>query len=277
MNGSRYNIRDFWRTFSGYCQQFSQSGEIWQYFADDLPLFAANSVSIPSFIHRFSISAAIAGSCLALSSFPVTAQVSEPLVSANKKAVPQLTVQTTDIHPNQLLAQNLAGQCRQTRRIERIYSRADLAASRLRDVPTGTRLTLAGPVNQPDFGWIRISQPVNGFILTAFLVPCFSTPAPPPAPAPPSPTGPVIGCGIAQANLVINTQPNTQAFTIGGLSPGQGFQITGTRVTQTVPPIEQGRIWTPIERFGVRGWISETGPGGFGQNTRSVPCASIGL
>lgn len=260
-----------------------QSAQIWQYFADDLRFFSANSVSIPSFIHRLPIrSFAIAGSCLALSSFSVTAQVSDPLALAHKKAAPQLTIQTSDLPANdlpanQLLAQNLAGQCRQTRRIERIYSRADLAASRLRDIPAGTRLTLAGPVNQPDFGWIRISQPVNGFILTAFLVPCFSTPAPPPVPAPPPPTGPVIGCGIAQANLVINTQPNTQAFTIGGLSPGQGFQITGTRVTQTVPPIEQGRIWTPIERFGVRGWVSETGPGGFGQNIRLVPCASIGL
>lgn len=265
-----------------------QSGKIWQYFADGLRLFSANSVSIPSFLHRLPIrSFAIAGSFLALSSFSVTAQVSDPSALANKKAAPQLTAQTSDLSANQLLAndlptnqllaQNLAGQCRQTRRIERIYSRADLAASRLRDIPAGTRLTLAGPVNQPDFGWIRISQPVNGFILTAFLVPCFSTPAPPPAPVPPPPTGPVIGCGIAQANLVINTQPNTQAFTIGGLSPGQGFRITGTRVTQTVPPIERGRIWTPIERFGVRGWISETGPGGFGQNIRVVPCASIGL
>lgn len=260
-----------------------QSAQIWQYFADGLRLFSANSVSTPSFIHRLPISFAIAGSFLALSSFPVTAQVSEPLVLANKKAAPQLTIQTNglqanDLQANQLLAQNLAGQCRQTRRLERIYSRADLAAPRLRDIPAGNRLTLAGPVNQPDFGWIRISQPVNGFILTAFLVPCFpTTPVPPPAPVPPPPTGPVIGCGIAQANLAINTQPNTQAFTIGGLSPGQGFQITGTRVTQTVPPIERGRIWTPIERFGVRGWIPETGPGGFGQNIRVVPCASIGL
>ncbi|MGP1383350.1 MAG: hypothetical protein ACTS2F_07285 [Thainema sp.] len=250
-------------------------------------------MSIPSFTHRLPISCfsiAIASSFLALASFPVAAQVanfSTTEAASSAQQVPQPLISTPmpddpnssllDAAESELLAQNLAGQCRQTRRLERIYSSADLAAARLRDVPTGTRLTLAGPVNQPDFGWIRISQPVTGFILTAFLVPCFSTPAPPPVPPPSPPTGPVIGCGIAQANLAINTQPNTQAFTIGGVSPGQGFRITGTRVTQTVPPIERGRIWTPIERFGIRGWISETGPGGFGQNIRLVPCASIGL
>jgi heat shock protein HslJ len=79
---------------------------------------------------------------------------------------------------SQQLAQSLVGQCRKTNRWERVYASADLAAERVGDLAPGAQVTLAGNVNEPNFGWIQIRQPVNGYIQAAFLMPCDTSPPP---------------------------------------------------------------------------------------------------
>lgn len=195
----------------------------------------------------------------------VARELSKPEAARANRSRPLLAIESESF----FMAQNLTGQCRQTRRLERIYATASLAAPRVRDIGAGSRVTLAGSVNQPTFGWIRISRPVNGFIQTAFLTFCDA--------APPPPSSPSAACGIAQTELAINTQPSTEAFTIGGLTVGQGFRIIGNAVTQTAPPSQQGRVWVPIERYGTTGWVAETASSGFGRNLRRVSCAAIGL
>lgn len=88
----------------------------------------------------------------------------------------------------QILQAQIAGECRQLQRLERIYSAADLGSTRLGDLRRGVSVTLAGEVNQPSAGWIRISAPFDGYILATFLAPCGSVANPPQLfiPAPPS-------------------------------------------------------------------------------------------
>ncbi|NET36825.1 MAG: hypothetical protein F6K19_33160 [Cyanothece sp. SIO1E1] len=175
------------------------------------------------------------------------------------------------------LAQGVIGQCRQTKRFERVYSQADLAAERVVDLPAGTEVTLADEVNKPAFGWIKISAPSSGFILTAFLVPCGTAARPTPAPQP-APQPAVKTCGIAQRDLAVKTEPSTlSAGTAGAITTRQGFVITGDTKTQTEPADQQGRVWAPIDRFGLTGWVAETGPGGVGTNIRRIACEAIGI
>lgn len=79
---------------------------------------------------------------------------------------------TRNVLNSQRLAQSLVGQCRQTNRRERVYEAADLASDWVGDLAVGARVTLAGNVNEPTFGWIQISQPARGYIQAAFLTPC---------------------------------------------------------------------------------------------------------
>jgi hypothetical protein len=171
------------------------------------------------------------------------------------------------------------GECRQTRRLERIYSAADLAAAQMLDVQPGTSVTVAGLANQPSFGWMRISYPADGYIQTAFLQAC-GTPMPAPSPTPnPTPQG--NACGVVTApDLAVRSAPNTESGYRGTVSQTQGFQITSAGQTQTAPAAESGRIWVQISRYSLTGWVAETGPGGSaigGTNFRRVTCSSIGL
>lgn len=194
--------------------------------------------------------------------------------------------QTTDV-PVQV-AQAAIGECRLTRRLERIYVDPFLYSARVADISGGTRITLAGPVDQPQYGWIQISEPYRGFILATFLTFCEPSPTPSPSPTPtpspspspsPSPTPtPGNACGIVtQPELSIRRQPSTLSEIVTFITVNQGFRITGPSRTQTTPSFEQGRIWVPINRYGTTGWLAETGPNGQGRNFRRVSCSSIGL
>ena len=168
-----------------------------------------------------------------------------------------------------------AGECRQVRRLERIYSAADVASDRIIDIQPGANVTLAGPVNQPSTGWIRVSYPAQGFIVAAFLVPCGSVrPTPTPTPAQSN------ACGLVTASsLAVRSGPSTLANATGTVFSGNGFRIVGGPQTQTTPASDRGRIWLRINRYGVQGWIPETGPSGSdsGTNIRRVNCSDIGI
>lgn len=164
------------------------------------------------------------------------------------------------------------GECRQTLRTERIYSAANLASARVQDIQAGTSVTVAGSANQPSFGWMRISYPSDGYILTAFLQPCG---APSPSPTPVS-----NACGIVTVDeLTIRTGPSTEADSIDSIFNGDGFRITGGSRTQNSPPDQSGRIWLQISRNGRGGWVPETGPFGSdsGINLRRASCADLGI
>lgn len=166
------------------------------------------------------------------------------------------------------------GECRQTLRTERIYSAANLASARVQDIQAETSVTVAGSANQPSFGWMRISYPADGYILTAFLQPC-GTPSPSPSSTP-------VGnaCGIVTVDdLTIRTGPSTEADSIDSIFNGDGFRITGGPRTQNSPPDQSGRIWLQISRNGRGGWVPETGPFGSdsGINLRRASCADLGI
>jgi hypothetical protein len=169
------------------------------------------------------------------------------------------------------LAQSIVGQCRQTSRYERIYRDADLASPRISDIVGGTRVTLAGDNNQPAFGWIRISAPFNGYILSTFLVPCNLQPV--------GDGNAVNNCGIVTVpSLAVRTGPSTlSGYTGRTLLQEQAFRITAAPETQTEPATESGRVWVQIDRPDITGWISETGAQGAGTNFRRVPCESTDL
>lgn len=179
---------------------------------------------------------------------------------APQNVVPQsLTLQN-------LMAQSLVGQCRQTGRLERIYDAADLAASTVGDLDAGVMITLAGEVNQPAFGWIRISAPFDGYIQTPFLTGCNEG------------ISPSLNCGIVtQPELALKPSASTLSDPIGALLFEQGFNIVGAPQMQRYPPSQAGRMWVPVDRFGLTGWVTETAPDGYSNNFRRVPCASIGL
>jgi len=65
----------------------------------------------------------------------------------------------------------------------------------------------------------------------------------------------------------------------GTVFSGNGFRIVGGPQTQTTPATDRGRIWLRINRYGVQGWIPETGPSGSdsGTNIRRVNCSDIGI
>ncbi|MDX2213792.1 MAG: hypothetical protein SFY66_10955 [Oculatellaceae cyanobacterium bins.114] len=175
------------------------------------------------------------------------------------------------------VAQSLVGQCRQTLRVERVYGSADLAAVRVTDIQAGTPVTLANEPNRPNFGWVQISTPIGGYIQTAFLVPCRAVPNTVPFNNPPS-NSPAVGstCGIvtAQFPLTIRRAPNTAAAATDALLfPGDGFRIVGRPQVQAQPASENGRIWVEIDRFGVTGWVAETGARGIGENFRRASCS----
>ncbi|MBD2464887.1 hypothetical protein H6G89_28185 [Oscillatoria sp. FACHB-1407] len=179
--------------------------------------------------------------------------------------------------PAMEVAQGLVGQCRETLRIERVYGGADLEAVRVTDIPAGTRITLA---SNPNRGWVQISSPIGGFVQAAFLLPCRSGNAPvtPPA-AVPNTTGSAV-CGVVttQFPLTVRRAPNTAAAATDALLfPNDGFRILGTPQVQAQPATENGRVWVQINRFGVTGWVAETGPGGVGANFRRVSCSEAGV
>ncbi|MGG6298165.1 hypothetical protein ACQ4M4_27545 [Leptolyngbya sp. AN02str] len=155
-------------------------------------------------------------------------------------------------------------QCRRTGRLERVYQTADLAAPVAGDIAAGFSVTVSGSVNQPSYGWIQISAPVNGYLQTPFLKLCE--------------TGQVLDCGIVvQPELAIKPVPTTESEPNGALYFEQGFRVLGTPVIQTEPPLQAGRVWVPIDRFGVTGWLTESAPDVFGTNFRRVPCRDINL
>jgi len=177
------------------------------------------------------------------------------------------------------LSQSSIGQCRQLHRVERIYSAGDLAADRIADLPSGTRITLASEVNQPTVGWVRMSYPVTGYIQTAFLVPCGAPAAaplnPPPVSRPPS-TAAICGVVIPPF-LTVRSGPATTFPALIDLNHADVFRLTGNTQTQTQPLNEQGRLWVNIERSGITGWVAETGPQGLGNNLQRLPCSSVQL
>ena len=125
--------------------------------------------------------------CIAFLSLVVGTLGSQiPATSSITSSANNIT-QASETTPFQL-AQGLVGQCRQTGRVERVYTSANVTAARVADLPRGTRVTLAGPVNQPEPGWIQISAPNSGYILASFLQTCAATATPTPRPtASPSP------------------------------------------------------------------------------------------
>ncbi|WP_206753875.1 hypothetical protein [Microcoleus sp. FACHB-1515] len=104
----------------------------------------------------------------------------------NLLALPLMQSQLA-IAPEQSLRAQIAGECRQLQRLERIYSDADLGSAPLGNLSRGAIVTLAGEVNQPSAGWIRISAPFDGYILATFLAPC-AVVLPPLPPLPPLPS-----------------------------------------------------------------------------------------
>ncbi len=160
----------------------------------------------------------------------------------------------------------LGGQCRRTGRTERVYQEADLGAPPLGDLNAAIPLILSGEVNQPSFGWIRISFPYSGYVQTPFLKLCDTDEVA------------LLECGVVtQPQLAIKPTPTTESEPSGTLLFEQGFRITGQPVVQQQPATQAGRVWLPIERFGVSGWVTESIPDGFAPNLRRLPCREIGL
>lgn len=183
---------------------------------------------------------------------------------ASPSSLPSMMLLTTQA-PLQVAQADLTGQCRRTGRLERVYSEGNLESATVRDLDSGFSVILAGAVNQPSFGWVRISSPVNGYIQTPFLKLCDTPPQ-------------RFDCGIVtQPDLALKPTPATEPQPIGTLFFEQGFRITGRPEVQTTPPAHSGRVWVPIERFGQVGWVIETTPDAFGRNFRRVDCSTIGL
>ncbi|NEQ24510.1 MAG: SH3 domain-containing protein [Microcoleus sp. SIO2G3] len=215
-------------------------------------------------------------------------QIALSALIASAIAIPAIAIGGTRSETAAAQVAQAVGECRQVLRLERFYNAADVASDRIVDIAAGSNVTLAGPVNQPSTGWIRVSFPAQGYILAAFLAPCGSVPTPTPSPTPtptptptPSPSPPQSNaCGIVTASsLAIRSGPSTLSGATGSIASGNGFRIIGGPQTQTTPASDRGRVWVRINRNGAQGWIPETGPTGFnsGTNIRRVTCSSIGL
>jgi len=197
---------------------------------------------------------------------PVAIDLLREMAQSSAKPLAAQHLILRDAIAQSVITQSLVGQCRRTGRLERIYDAANLAANAVGDLESGVVITLAGEVNQPAFGWIRISAPLDGYIQAAFLNGCDGGIAP------------SLDCGIVtQSELALKPSASTLSDPIGTLLFEQGFNITGAPQMQSYPPSQAGRMWVPIDRFGTTGWVTESAPDSYGNNFRRVPCGSIGL
>ncbi|MBE9117315.1 hypothetical protein IQ249_15560 [Lusitaniella coriacea LEGE 07157] len=151
------------------------------------------------------------------------------------------------------LAQGLVGQCRAAKRDIFIYSERSTGSTKIRALSMNTEVTLAG--NGAN-GWIAVSAPATGFVQTADLKSCGSSPQPPTKNL----------CRKLNVAMNIRATPRLNGRYLTTLAAGR--QVTLKTDTETMA---DGRYWVEITSP-VQGWLSSrpaTGNSNIGNCTSS--------
>lgn len=155
-------------------------------------------------------------------------------------------------------AAELIGQCRAAKQATGIYPKPSATGKPLTMLKTNDRVTLSA--NTAKDGMIAINVPQEGFIATADLKMCGTTPPKPD----PKPTGSTCRVVTQVKGLAIRKAPGTGEV-IGGVGPNEKITLVSPMESKDTT---DGRTWIKIAKP-MEGWVSE----GFKNAGKNVaPC-----
>ena len=154
--------------------------------------------------------------------------------------------------PRNFQVAQLVGQCRAAARTMDIFSQASVApgSNIVRTLATNDRVTLSS--NGDNSGWIQVSSPASGYVITRYIKPCSGT-TPPPPPPPPGSCRRVVN---PPEGLIVRSGGNSTAPQVGGVLLGEVVRVTGASNVDAT-----GRTWVEITTP-IRGWVSNGFPSG---------------
>lgn len=203
-------------------------------------------------------SKALALSAVFLSTVGVLEATATPTTNTPTTDTAQASATTPLPNPSQLAQANTAaGACRRVNRKVDIFSEASVAPSSVvrATLDTGSRVTLSDGGNN---GWVGVSSPVSGYVISRYLYTtsdCGGNPPPPPSTqacrrviAPPE-------------GLIVRSGASTSSGRVGSVFVGNTLRVTGEATSDA-----DSRRWVQITQP-VAGWVSS----GFPEGNLSTP------